>query len=215
VPSPTTLLVFSGTALLLLVVPGPAVFYILARSASQGVRAGLVSVAGIHTGTVLHVLAATAGLSAVLASSATAFAAVKLAGSAYLIYLGILTLLDHRRQSGTPTLTPMATRSMRRIFADAVVLNILNPKTAIFFLVFVPQFVRPSGGEATIQVLVLGGMFIALGLLSDGAYAVVGGWIGRRLRRAPKAARRTNLIAGSTYLGVGLAAATSGTTTGG
>ncbi len=203
-------MLFSTAALVLLLVPGPAVFYIVAQSASQGRRAGLLSVAGVHTGTLVHVFAGVAGLSAVLVASATAFAAVKLAGAAYLIYLGIHSLLDYRVQRAATTLKPLATRSTRRIFLDAVVVNILNPKTAVFFLAFVPQFVEPEAGHATVQLIVLGGVYVALGVISDSAYALAGSWIGGRLHRAPVTASRTSLVAGTTYIGLGVATAASG-----
>ena len=208
-PSGATLAVFCGAALLLLVVPGPSVMYIVARSASQGRRAGLVSVAGIHAGTVVHVVAALVGLSAVLAASATALTAVKMAGAAYLVYLGLRTILQHRRP-GSDILREAQPRAMRRIFADAVAVNVLNPKTAVFFLAFVPQFVDPSRGNATAQLLALSTVFIVLGVVSDAAYACAGAWIGGRLVRAPRLARRTDLVAGSTYFGLGLATAVSG-----
>ncbi|MBW3537496.1 MAG: LysE family translocator [Actinobacteria bacterium] len=209
-PSVTTVVVFSAAALVLLVVPGPAVFYVVTRSASQGRRAGLVSVAGIHTGTVVHVLAAVAGLSAILVTSAAAFTVVKVAGAAYLIHLGVRSLLDYRRQRGSTVLKPLAPRSMRRIFLDAVVLNILNLKTAVFFLAFLPQFVHPAAGGTTVQLLVLGGVYIGLGVLSDTAYAFAGAWIGDRLHGIPVVARRTTLLAGTTYIGLGVATAASG-----
>lgn len=213
-PSPTTLAVFAGTALVLLAIPGPAVLYIVARSASQGARAGLVSVLGVHTGTVVHVLSAVAGLSAVLVASATAFTAVKLAGAAYLVWLGVRTLLERRRAGGAAVDGPVPSRSLRRVFVDGVVLNVLNPKTAVFFLAFVPQFVDPARGDAAQQLLALGAVFILLGLVSDGAYALAGAWIGRRLRGPAAPGRRARLVAGTTYIGLGVATAASGGSTG-
>jgi threonine/homoserine/homoserine lactone efflux protein len=211
VPSATTLVLFAGAALVLLAIPGPAVLYIVARSVSQGRRAGIVSVVGVHTGTVVHVVAAAAGLSALLVASATAFTAVKLAGGAYLVVLGVRTLLAHRRRVDvdTPLPTPAA-RSMRRIYADAAVLNVLNPKTAIFFLAFVPQFVDEGAGHVTTQVVVLGACFILLGFVSDGAYALAGAWVGGRLQRNARAARRSGLVAGTTYVGLGVLTMTTG-----
>ena len=206
----TTLLLFCTAALVLLVVPGPAVFYILARSVNQGARAGLVSVAGIHTGTLVHVVAAVGGLSALLVSSATAFTAVKFAGAAYLLYLGIKSIWAYRQSRKVRSTIPeVAPRSMRRVFFDGVIVNVLNPKTAVFFLAFVPQFVDPSAGHA-FQLVLLGAVFILLGILSDGAYAVIGAWLGRRLRRMPVARGRTQLVAGTAYLGIGAATAVAG-----
>lgn len=208
--SPNTLLSFSAATLILLVIPGPAVMYIVTRSATQGRRAGLVSVAGIHLGTVAHVLAAMIGLSAVLAASATAFSIVKFVGAAYLIWLGIESLRSYRRglvDGLTPT---VELRSLRRVFADGVVLNVLNPKTAIFFLSFVPQFVNPATLHPVRDVAVLGAVFIVLGLISDGVYALAGGWVGGRLRSSRRLQRRKDALAGFTYLGLGAATALSG-----
>lgn len=210
-PSPTTLAAFAAATMLLLILPGPAVMYIMTRSAAQGRVAGLVSVAGIHVGTTVHVAAAMVGLSAVLVASATAFTAVKLFGAAYLFWLGLQSLLAWRRQTTEVAPLPtVETRSLRRVFVDGIVLNILNPKTAVFFLSFVPQFVDPSAASPTLTLGVLGLVFIALGLVSDGAFALAGGWLGARLRRSPTLRRRTDLVSGSTYLGLGLVTALSG-----
>lgn len=210
-PSVNTLLGFSTAALVLLVLPGPAVMYIVTRSASQGRRAGLVSVAGIHAGTVVHIVAAMVGLSAILAASATAFTFVKLAGAAYLVWLGIQSLRAYRRGTAQPVIA-VEHRQLRRVFLDGMVLNILNPKTAIFFLSFVPQFVDPNAANAATQLAVLGALFIAIGLVTDGAYALAGGWLGARLTGASAIGRRKDLIAGTTYLGLGVVTAFGGTT---
>ncbi len=220
-PTGSTLLLFGGAALTLLLVPGPAVLYILARSASQGPRAGLVSVAGIHVGTTVHVLAAAVGLSAVLVASATAFTVVKLAGALYLVQLGVRSLVAWYRGAagarsgpyGDPAEAagaPAAARSTVRLFTDGVVLNVLNPKTAVFFLAFVPQFIDVRAGHSTTQLLVLSAVFIGLGLCTDSGYALAGGWLGGRLRRSPALARRKDLVTGTTYLGLGLLTAFSG-----
>ena len=207
-PDPTTVLVFSGAALALLLVPGPAVLYIVARSASQGRRAGLISVAGIHVGTLVHIAAAVLGLSALIVASAATFTAVKLAGAAYLVYLGISTL---RHRNALIDSTPGSVqRTSRRVVTDGVVLNILNPKTAVFFLAFVPQFVDVDAGNSTVQLVILGVLFIALGLVTDGAYALAGSWIGTRLRRSPRLARRSETTAGVVYLSLGLTTALAG-----
>jgi threonine/homoserine/homoserine lactone efflux protein len=209
VPTTTTLTLFAASALVLLAIPGPAVFYVLARSASQGTRAGLVSVAGLHTGTVVHVAAAVVGLSALLVASATAFTVVKLAGAAYLVYMGARLIAEHRRLPDGPRLVPPI-RSMRRVFTDGVVVEILNPKVAVFFLALLPQFVDPGRGDAQTQLLILGTVYLVMGVLSDGAYALLGGFVGRFLYRSPRSWRRTNLVAGTTYVGLGVATAVSG-----
>jgi threonine/homoserine/homoserine lactone efflux protein len=210
-PSVPTLAAFAAAAVVLLVIPGPSVLYIVARSASQGRRAGLVSVAGIHVGTVVHVAAAVAGLSALVVASAAAFTAVKLAGAAYLIVLGLRTLWRSWRARGpAPSSVALRPRSMRRVFTDGVVVNVLNPKTGVFFLAFVPQFVDPARGHVVAQLAVLGAVFLALGVVSDGAYALGGAWIGGRVRERGLAARRTEVVAGTAYLGLGLATALAG-----
>lgn len=218
VPEPPTLVAFALASLVLLVVPGPAVVYIVTRSAAQGRRAGLVSVAGIHAGTVVHVAAAIAGLSAVLVSSATAFTVVKLAGAGYLVWLGVRSIRSGLAAKDEAPVEepswcspgPLGARPHRRLFVDGAVLNVLNPKTAVFFVAFVPQFIDRSAVHPRLSVAVLGGLFIVLGLVSDGAYALVGGTIGTRLRRSPRARRRTDLVAGGTYLGLGALTALSG-----
>jgi len=210
VPSSSTLLAFSAAALVLLMLPGPAVMYIVTRSASQGRRAGLVSVAGIHTGTLVHIAAAMVGLSAVLAASASAFTIVKLAGAGYLIWLGIQSIRAYRRGAGPMPTAEVEGRSLRRVYLDGVVLNILNPKTAIFFLSFVPQFVDPNASNAALTIAVLGGLFVAIGLVTDGAYALAGGWLGTRLNASSGAGRRKDLVAGGTYIGLGVVTALTG-----
>jgi threonine/homoserine/homoserine lactone efflux protein len=208
--SVNTLLAFSLAALVLLVIPGPAVMYIVARSAAQGRRAGLVSVAGIHLGTVVHVVAAMVGLSAILAASATAFTTIKLIGAGYLIWLGLQSIRSHRSvvdDGGEPA---VEVRPLARIFIDGVILNILNPKTALFFLSFVPQFIDPASTHPVLDLATLGAVFIALGFVSDGAYALAGGWVGSALRRSPRFRRTKDLVAGTTYIGLGAVTALSG-----
>lgn len=209
-----TLLAFSAATLLLLVIPGPAVMYIVTRSATQGRNAGLVSVAGIHLGTLVHILAAMVGLSAVLAASATAFSIVKFVGAGYLIWLGIQALRNYRHASVDDADPVIEERSLRRVFGDGVVLNVLNPKTAIFFLSFVPQFVDPATAHPVRDVAVLGAVFICLGLVSDSSFALAGGWVGGRLRRSSRLQLRKDLVAGITYLGLGAATAFSGSRSG-
>lgn len=208
--SSNTFLSFSGATLILLLIPGPAVMYIVTRSAVQGRRAGLVSVAGIHVGTIVHVVAAMIGLSAVLAASATAFGIVKLVGAAYLVWLGIESLRSYRLGRSGDASVVVDIRPLRRVFVDGAVLNILNPKTAIFFLSFVPQFVDPSSGHPVRDVAVLGAVFILLGIGSDSGFALAGGWIGGRLRSSRTLQRRKDAVAGFTYIGLGAATAFSG-----
>jgi threonine/homoserine/homoserine lactone efflux protein len=181
VPDLSTLAVFAAAALALAVVPGPAVLYIVARSVDQGRFAGLVSALGIGMGSLVHVTAATIGLSSLLASSATAFTVVKYAGAAYLILLGIHRLLTREEVVEAATRPP---RALRKIFRDGVIVNVLNPKTALFFLAFLPQFVDPDQGAATLQILVLGLIFTVIALSSDSLWALAAGTLGGWLRRS-------------------------------
>jgi threonine/homoserine/homoserine lactone efflux protein len=203
VPALATLPLFALTALGLLVIPGPAVLYITTRSASHGPRAGFVSMLGIHTGTAVHVLAAVAGLSALLVASATAFSVVKLAGAVYLIYLGARTILGRRTAA---TGHDAGTRDLRRLYLDGIVVNVLNPKTALFFLAFLPQFVDPDRGPMWSQTLVLGLVFILLGMVSDGTYAVVGAQVGRLAGRGRGPRRGGRYVEGGILVGLGLSA---------
>jgi threonine/homoserine/homoserine lactone efflux protein len=202
-PAPDTLAVFAVASIVLLVVPGPAVIYVVTRGATQGRRAGAVSVLGVGLGNFTHAVAAAIGISALIASSATAFSVVKYAGAAYLIYLGIRALL-HGGEAAT--LFPSSDRSDRRLFWEGFLVDLLNPKTALFFLAFLPQFADPAAGPVAMQMLVLGALFTSLGLLSDGTYAVAAGTLGRRLRTA-RAERSLRRASGAVYIGLGVTAA--------
>lgn len=199
---------FVTASLVLLLVPGPAVLYIVARSAEQGRKVGLVSVLGIHLGTLVHIVAAVIGLSAVIAASAQAFTVVKLAGALYLVYLGVQTI---RGVGGIGSGDgPVSHRSLRRVFWDGTVVNVLNPKTALFFLAFVPQFVDPAAGNATAQLVTLGLLFVVIGMVTDGAYALAGGAIGGWLESRPHLDRNRRMASGVIYIGLGITAALSG-----
>jgi len=178
-PDSTSLWLFGLAALALLAIPGPAVLYIVVQSADQGRRVGLASVAGVHLGTLVHVAAASAGLSAVIVASSVAFSAVKYAGAAYLIYLGVRKLLDRDAQ----TRVERTREPLRRAFARGTIVNALNPKTALFFLAFLPQFVAPDRGGVWSQALVLGFVFVGLGLVTDSLYALAAGTVAGLLRR--------------------------------
>jgi threonine/homoserine/homoserine lactone efflux protein len=210
-PTPHTLALFAPVALGLLVMPGPAVLYIVTRSIDQGRAAGFVSVLGIHTGSIVHVAAAAAGLSALLASSSVAFAVVKYAGAAYLIVLGIRKLLGRDDEEGH--LSAREPRSLRRIYTQGIVVNVLNPKTALFFLAFLPQFVDVDRGAVWSQMLVLGVTFMALGMLSDGTYALVASKAGGWLRSSARFRTTQRYVSGGIYVGLGAIAALSGSHT--
>jgi threonine/homoserine/homoserine lactone efflux protein len=205
-PDPSRLALFVGAALLLLVVPGPSVLYIVTQSVSHGRRAGIASVAGITTGTLVHIAAATVGLSALLASSAVAFDVVKYLGAAYLIVIGVRRLAGLERAQDERN---RGTRDLGRLYRQGIVVNTLNPKTALFFLAFLPQFVDPSRGVACVQVLLLGLLFATLGFLSDGTWALVAGTLGDRLRRSRRFPAVQRYVSGSVFVGLGAVAALS------
>ncbi len=210
---PAKLALFLTATLVLLVTPGPAVLYIVARSMSQGPRAGLASVLGVEVGNGVHAVGAALGLAALLASSALAFSVVKYLGAAYLIYLGVKKLLarEAAKETGGGTGRRHAPpAALRAIFAQGVVVAVLNPKTALFFLAFLPQFVDPARGSPTAQILVLGGLFVGLALLSDSAYALLAGTMGRWLWGHPRFVRGERYVSGSVYIGLGAIAALSG-----
>lgn len=198
-PDLTTLALFSAATLAILLVPGPAVLFVVTRSVAQGRAAGLVSVLGVHTGSVVHVVAATLGISAVLAASATAFTIVKYAGVAYLVWLGVRKLLS--KPPAEETAEPPV-QSKRRMFWEGFVVNVLNPKTAIFFLAFLPQFTDPAAGAVAPQMLLLGLLWMVLGLASDGTYALLSSALATRVRHSLRARRRIDIGSGLVYLGL-------------
>src|SRR5207249_5538614 len=206
--SHSSLLLFVTGAAVLLVIPGPAVTYVVSRSIGHGRAAGLVSVLGIVTGTLCHVVAAALGISALLASSAVAFQFVKYLGAAYLVYLGIKTL---RRKDEQLVEAATGETKLIRLYGQGLLVNVLNPKTGLFFLAFLPQFVEPSRGAVGSQVLALGLLFVLLGLVTDGLYAIGAGSAGRWLRANPRFVSGQRWVSGSMYIGLGVAAAlTSG-----
>ncbi len=207
-PGSSTLILFCAAAVVLLVVPGPSVIYIVTRSIDQGRRAGLVSTLGIHVGTTVHVTAAALGLSALLMSSAVVFDAVRYLGAAYLIFLGVRRLRG--RDEDITADAREAGDGLRRIFAQGIVVNVLNPKTALFFFAFLPQFVDVSKGHVPLQIAFLGAIFIGLGMLSDGSYALAAAFLGRWLRGSLRFARMQRMLTGSMFVALGLTAALTG-----
>ena len=196
--------VFLLAALILLLTPGPAVLYIIARSMDQGRLAGFVSVLSIESGNSVHVLAATLGLSAILMSSALAFSIVKYLGAAYLIYLGVRRLLA-RDQSHE--IAKVQRQSLRRIYSQGVLVATLNPKTALFFLAFLPQFVDPSAGSMSLQLLTLGGLFVMMAIVTDSMYAFLASTAGSWLKRNQSFLGADRYLVGSVYVGLGVTAA--------
>jgi threonine/homoserine/homoserine lactone efflux protein len=207
-PGAANLGLFISAALVLLLVPGPAVLYLVGRSVEQGRLAGLVSILGIHTATLVHVAAAALGLSAVLASSALAFGAVKYAGAAYVIWLGLKKILG---RVGPPDVDVTSQgHGYARLFRDGFIVNLLNPKTALFFLAFLPQFVEVSRGRVAMQVAFLGLLFTFLGLITDGCYALAAGTAGDWLKRRRGYLKSERYVSGVLFIGLGLTAAFAG-----
>jgi threonine/homoserine/homoserine lactone efflux protein len=206
-PTLHTIALFAAAVVVFAVVPGPAVFYIVTRSVSQGRRAGVVSAASIAAGTLVHVLAATIGLSALLASSAVAFSAVKYAGAAYLIFLGIKALRSRAAAESGPALPE---QPLGRIFREGVVVAVLNPKAALFFLAFLPQFVDPARGPAAVQLMVLGLLLVVIAAASDTCYALLTGTASAWLRSRAHLLRRGRLVTGGAYIALGVTAAATG-----
>ena len=207
-PDPSTFLLFAAASLAFLAIPGPSVFYIVTRSLAQGRRAGVTSMLGVQAGGLVHVVAAAFGVSALIASSATAFTIVKYAGAAYLVLLGVRKLLSHGEQDAEPE--PRGPASGTRLFWQGAVVNLLNPKTALFFLAFLPQFVDPSAGPVAPQMLVLGTLLVGLGVVSDGTYALVAAGAGPRLRETAAARRLLDRLSGGVFISLGLVAALAG-----
>lgn len=203
-PSPTTFGLFILTALALLAIPGPAVLYVVSRSIDQGRSAGIASVAGITTGTVVHVALAAVGLSSLVLASKVAFDGVRYAGAAYLIFLGIRRLITRRTADGVQSAPP---RTRRDLYTQGVVVNLTNPKTIVFIFAFIPQFVDVGAGHVWLQVIALGVTFATLGFLSDSCYAFVAGSIADRLRGTPVIARIERWFGGTVLIGLGVAAA--------
>ncbi len=196
--------VFLLASLVLALIPGPAVFYIVTRSVDQGRRAGLVSVCAIAVGTLAQIFSTSLGLSALLLSSVLAFTVIKDLGAAYLIYLGLRKIFSRETVRTTGENQP---QNLRRIFFQGVVIQTLNPKTALFFIAFLPQFVDRSQGAIAWQMLVLGCIFVLIAALSDSTYAILAGTVGRWFKKSRSAVRTGRYVVGGVYIGLGLTAA--------
>ena len=206
-PSHSQLLFFISAAALLLAIPGPAVFYIVGRSIGHSRNAGLVSALGIGVGTLIHTAAAAVGLSALLVSSATAFSVVKYLGAAYLIYLGVQKL---RRDESFDASQDAARTTLTRVFTQGIVVNVLNPKTALFFFAFLPQFIDPARGHVATQILSLGILFACMGTCSDCLWAAFSGAVAHHLRANPRWLRTQRYISGGMLISLGVATAFAG-----
>ena len=195
-----TLITFAIAALVVLIIPGPGVLYVVTRSFTQGRGVGLVSVLGLALGAFVHVVGAMIGLSAILMASATAFGIVKLLGAAYLIYLGIRKLLEKSTPADMSEVKP---DSLPRVFWEGVVISVLNPKIAIFFLAFFPQFISPGDIPVHLQFLVLGLIYVLLALLSDGTYALLASQLRHTLGNYRTIGRISKTVSGWIFVGLG------------
>jgi threonine/homoserine/homoserine lactone efflux protein len=204
-PSASVIATFATAAVILLLIPGPAVLYIVNRSVSDGRTAGLASASGLALGNLVHALAAAAGLSAVLATSAAAFNAVKWLGAGYLIFVGVRTLLT--KPSVIETEQPSV--SAKRAFTQGIVVNILNPKVALFFLSFLPQFIHPDQGRPGVQALVLGLVFVLIGFCTDSTYSLLASSLRDVLLRGRALPFVRRWVAGTVFIGLGVVAATA------
>ena len=207
IPDRSSMVIFLSAALVLLAIPGPAVIYVVGRSIGQGRGAGFVSALGIGVGTCIHVAAAAVGLSALLMSSAVAFGAVKYLGAAYLIYLGVQKL---RREESLELNGSGARVKLSRVFGQGVIVNVLNPKTALFFFAFLPQFVDASRGPVARQILFLGLLFATMGVVSDSLWGLFAGTVAERLSGNARWARAQRYVSGGMLISLGLATAVSG-----
>ncbi len=198
---------FLVAALALLLMPGPAVLYITARSANQGRLAGLISVLAIETANFLQAVAATLGLSAILLSSALAFDVVKYLGAAYLIYLGIRKLFARQEETWDEE---VKRESLARIYWQGFVINLLNPKTALFYFAFLPQFVNPAKGNITGQTLFLSALFVGMAIITDSLYALLASSLAERLRGNRHFQKGQRYFAGLVYVGLGITTALTG-----
>jgi threonine/homoserine/homoserine lactone efflux protein len=199
------MIAFAIASLALLVIPGPAVLYVINRSISDGRSTALAAVAGLEIGNFMHVIAATVGLSAVIAASATAFGVVKWIGAGYLIYIGLRTL------SRKPASFNQEQKSLsrRKSFTQGIVVNTFNPKVALFFLSFLPQFIDTERGSTALQSLVLGSLFVAIGLCTDGLYAFLASALRSTLLRGKSLPFVQRYVAGSVFVLLGVIAAST------
>ncbi len=203
----SNLIYFGLASLSLLLIPGPAVLYIIGRSLEQGRTAGIVSSFGVNLGSIVQILLFAGGLSALVVKSVLAFNVLKYAGAAYLIYLGIRTLLSAPAEA---EITKIAPDSLGRIFRQGFIVNLLNPKVALFFGAFLPQFIDPARGSVALQTILLGLLFTGIAIITDTAYATLASGAGALLARNPRMPRYQKLFSGILYIALGVTTAMSG-----
>lgn len=203
----SSILVFAAANFIVLITPGPAVLYTISRSIDQGRKAGLLSVYGLALGTLPHALAVAFGVASILAASVVAFNVLKYLGAAYLIYLGISRL---RQKNSFATVNDKKTRVGKAAFLESFMVGVLNPKAILFFLAFLPQFVNPSRGSAVVQTLILWLISQVMAVMVGSAYALAASWLRQWFVRPESSSRVGNYTAGGIYIGLGVAAALSG-----
>jgi threonine/homoserine/homoserine lactone efflux protein len=203
----TTIGVFCLASIVLALTPGPDMLYIAARAVAQGRGAGMVSALGVHTGVLVHTLAAAVGLSALIATSAAVFTLVKYAGAAYLVYLGIKTILGNGESL---TLDGAPRARFRVIYYQGLITNVLNPKVILFFLAFLPQFVDPAQGNISLQIITLGLLMVVVTLPVDLAVGLAGGSVGAWLRARSNVQRVSKWGAGLVFIALGIGTALHG-----
>ncbi|MGX5846581.1 LysE family translocator [Mesorhizobium sp. PL10] len=196
-----TLTTYIAVVLGFVFIPGPATLLTVARATSSGTRVGIATGAGVAAGDVFHTVMAMVGISAIIATSATLFSIVKYIGAAYLIYLGVRAIIE--RTPADPAAGALAI-SAGKAFRQAVLTEVLNPKTALFFLAFLPQFVRPENGSVMLQLMMLGVIFVLLGLFSTVVFAVSAGRLGTFLRRNPSVVKWQGKVVGGIYCALGI-----------
>ena len=199
------MITFAIASLALLVIPGPAVLYVINRSIADGRSIALAGVAGLELGNFVHVIAATIGLSALIAASATAFGVVKWIGAGYLIFIGIRTIVRKPEAFSQE----QKTLSRRKSFTQGIIVNTFNPKVALFFLSFLPQFIDEKSGSAALQSLILGSLFVAIGLCTDGMYAFLASALRTTLLRGKSLPFVQRYVAGTVFIALGLIASTT------
>ncbi len=198
---------FITAGILLNLTPGPDTVYILGRSIAQGREAGIASALGISVGSIFHTCAAALGLSAILATSAMAFSVIKLMGGAYLIFLGIKMILDRRKQLSLPS--SFRRRTTIAAFRQGILTNILNPKVALFFLAFLPQFIDPTSNAKVVAFLLLGFTFVTTGTIWCLVLAWFASVFGERLRSNETMSQWLNRSAGALFIFLGVRVATA------
>lgn len=207
--APDRLLAFALTAFVLIVIPGPSVLFVISRGVALGRRAALATVAGNTTGVLVQVAAVAVGVGAVLQRSALLFNVLKICGAVYLIYLGVRMWRERRALSGLLDVA-MIPRSARRIFVDGFVVGVTNPKAAVFFAAVLPQFADPARGGVPLQIMVLGLVFGAIAIVSDGAWGLAAGTLRAWLHRSPRRLERLGGAGGLAVVGLGIRLALSG-----